>query len=153
MTDMTDVKYMKNFLDIKDIIDMKDAIPFDSIAWEDVVRLEIDINWDYWSEIQVEIELDDSIFEILGINYIINFFCNTYFISNFDDVFGFFVTFLIFTSIVFGVITEILWYTHFFNKRQTINYSKSLKKSFLGFFIPNLVFRGYYLSVYLEFFE
>lgn len=132
------------------MIDMKDVT---YINWEDVVHVEVDIQWDYWPEIEIEIERDDSIFEILGINYIIDFFSNTYFISNFDDVFGFFVTFLIFTSIVFGVITEILWYTHFFNKRQTINYSKSLKKSFLGFFIPNLVFRGYYLSVYLEFFE
>lgn len=91
--------------------------------------------------------------EVFGINYAVNFICNVDFNFNFDDIFGFFSIFLVFASIVFGVIAEILWYTHFFNKHQVINYSKFVKKSPLSFFALNLTFSGYYLPVYLEFFE
>lgn len=99
--------------------------------------------------ISLEFESNGSIFDMFDLNYLTSFNFN----FNFDDLFNFFVIFLLFVSIVFGTIVEILWYTHFFNKHQVANYSKFVKKPLLSYFTSNLNLKKYYSSLYLEFFE
>ena len=77
---------------------------------------------------------------------------NFFVFSNIDDVFGFLVIFLIFSSLVFGVILEVLWYTHFFNKRHSANYCKNVKKSYTNFIIPNINKETYFYNIYLYYF-
>nr|YP_010632216.1 ymf56 [Cryptocaryon irritans]WBP62332.1 ymf56 [Cryptocaryon irritans] len=63
------------------------------------------------------------------------------------------VIFSFFKTILLGLIFELIWPTHFFNKKNNINFSSKRLRSFnenlIKFFNPN----DFYLNYYFVFFK
>jgi len=76
-------------------------------------------------------------------------------IISFEEYFLFFVIYLVFVMIINGVISEITWFTHLFNKRNSFQFFKQPNKqifSFLFKYTEGALETKYYSYLYLHFF-
>jgi hypothetical protein len=77
-------------------------------------------------------EVPSSIYNFIF--YIECFFVKLSLFIEFEELYVYYMLFLTILFIIYGVLGELTWYTHSFNKRNNFFFKKNIKKELIVFF-------------------